>query len=691
MNSTILSVEDDALLALLGKRLLTNEGFCVIQARNGEDAISIVKEKHDKIDLILMDIDLGHGINGISAAKEILKEFDIPLIFLSSETRKEIIKEAEELPIYGYFIKGSENNSLFSSIRASLRLHKEKKEILGKIKFSQKQDQNSAFPADAPEEETLTESPFSDNALKEKASDKKVPAEKTILENIKDYKLLIDNMGEGFAIVDQFENIIYANRAGEITFGLEPGKFTGRNLKSFCDPTETKLLFQQTEKRQKGLKSVYELKIKLDSGQKKTILVTATPRVNEDGRFTGTFGIFRDVTERKEAVELIKLSEQRFRDIAKNVPGALYQFRIRANRTSYLSYVSEQITEMFGFPVDPNSPEWTLGKHIPEEDRDRFFSSIYNAMNSRSIWEYEGNIICNDGTIKWFQGKAVPMQIGDELVYNGIILDLTEHKQAERLLQHYAEELKLLNATKDKFLSIIAHDLRGPFSGFMGITEDLARNIGKLSNEEISEIADIMHSTSTRIFSLLTNLLEWSRLQTGKFQMKVSELTLYYEVEEVISLFSSSAASKSLEIKNNVNLSAVVYTDYNVLSTILRNLISNALKFTPSGGKITIDSRELDSSAPDSKRVASLETERFIEISVKDSGMGINEEDILKLFRIDTCFSTRGTSGEKGSGLGLILCKELIEKNRGKIKVKSTPGNGTEFTFTLPGIKKAEA
>jgi PAS domain S-box-containing protein len=449
MNSTILSVEDDALLALLGKRLLTNEGFCVIQARNGEDAISTVKEKHDKIDLILMDIDLGHGINGISAAKEILKEFDIPLIFLSAETRKEIVKEAEELPIYGYFVKGSENNALFSSIRASLRLHKEKKELLKKISSSQKQSQNSTFPANATNEEALTGNSFTDNTLNEKSSDKKVPVEKTILENINDYKLLIDNMGEGIAIVDQFENIIYGNRAGEIIFGLEPGKLTGRNLKSFCDPSETQLLYQQTEKRQKGLKSVYELSIKLDSGQKKTILVTATPRVDEDGKFTGTFGIFRDITERKEAVELIKLSEQRFRDIAKNVPGALYQFRVRANRTSYLSYVSEQVTEMFGFPVDPNSPEWTLGRQIPEEDRDRFFSSIYNAINSRSIWEYEGNVICNDGTIKWFHGKAVPMQIGDELVYNGIILDLTEHKQAERLLQHYAEELKLLNATKD--------------------------------------------------------------------------------------------------------------------------------------------------------------------------------------------------------------------------------------------------
>ncbi|MCU7499499.1 MAG: sensor histidine kinase [Ignavibacteria bacterium] len=242
------------------------------------------------------------------------------------------------------------------------------------------------------------------------------------------------------------------------------------------------------------------------------------------------------------------------------------------------------------------------------------------------------------------------------------------HEELKRL----NDELEVSNATKDKFFSILAHDLRSPFFGFLGISEELAKNSASLTKEEVSEYAGIINQSAKKIFNLVNNLLEWSLLQSGRLNPEFGKLNIHDEVESIKGLFISAALNKSITIDNAVEVSEAAYADQNMVETILRNLISNAVKFTGVGGYI---------------RVSSKSTPEFLEISVADSGIGMQEDAARKIFDIDSAQSTKGTHGETGSGLGLVLCRELTEKNGGKLSVESRMGKGTTFTFTLPAFR----
>ncbi|MGE5457856.1 MAG: sensor histidine kinase, partial [Methanococcaceae archaeon] len=218
----------------------------------------------------------------------------------------------------------------------------------------------------------------------------------------------------------------------------------------------------------------------------------------------------------------------------------------------------------------------------------------------------------------------------------------------------------------------IAHDLRGPFSGFLGLTEILAANLDGMEKEEIETCGKVMHSTAKKIFQLLTNLLDWSRLQSDKIELKPMDLNVCAEVENIISLYSTAAENKSILLENNCDKQMWIKSDQNMFSTILRNLISNAVKFTGTGGRISMESKVKNN---------------FVEISVTDSGVGMTQEAMDKVFRIDSGYTTLGTNNEEGTGLGLVLCKELIEKNGGQISVESVPDKGTTFNVKLPAVK----
>ena len=241
-------------------------------------------------------------------------------------------------------------------------------------------------------------------------------------------------------------------------------------------------------------------------------------------------------------------------------------------------------------------------------------------------------------------------------------------KYNERLLQAQ-EELRQLNASKDKFFSIIAHDLRGPFSGFLGLSELLAEEYKELEPVEISQIAESMNKAAKRLFSFLENLLEWSRTQMGRMEYNPTKLDIFETAIRIIGLFTANADEKGISLESKIEKNTFVVADNNMLNTIVRNLVSNALKFTHSGGKITISADEI--------------SDNEIMISVSDTGIGIKAEDIQKIFKIDSKFTTPGTSNEQGTGLGLILCKELVAKNGGELFIESAVGKGTKFYFNL--------
>ncbi len=251
----------------------------------------------------------------------------------------------------------------------------------------------------------------------------------------------------------------------------------------------------------------------------------------------------------------------------------------------------------------------------------------------------------------------------------------SEVKERTKEIAVQNEELKLLNATKDKFFSIIAHDLKNPFNSILGLSELLQVEFDNKSDQEKKEMIDFILSASRSAFGLLENLLEWSRSQLNKIQFTPQSFSLYQIVTNINSLLMLNLKNKNITLVNNIEQKIAVFADKNMFTTVLRNLITNAIKFTPDGGQIVLSSKK---------------TDNLIEISVQDTGVGMDDKTIAKLFRIDNSHTTTGTSGETGTGLGLIICKEFIEKNDGSISVISQLGNGSKFIISIPSAPDIE-
>ncbi len=247
--------------------------------------------------------------------------------------------------------------------------------------------------------------------------------------------------------------------------------------------------------------------------------------------------------------------------------------------------------------------------------------------------------------------------------------EIRVRKFAEERIEQFARELKASNISKDKFFSILAHDLKSPFHALLGYTEILANEYETLTETERKTYIRILRESIKNVYGLLENLLQWSRLQSGKMDFLPETLDLSNMIEEAVDLFHGNALKKNIRVTYRSGKKYMVKADHNMIRSVLQNLISNAIKFTPEGGKIDIMAEKLPG---------------FIEVLIKDTGIGMSTEDLDKLFRIDISYTRTGTAKETGTGLGLILCKELLEKNGGKIWVESETDKGSNFHFTLP-------
>lgn len=248
--------------------------------------------------------------------------------------------------------------------------------------------------------------------------------------------------------------------------------------------------------------------------------------------------------------------------------------------------------------------------------------------------------------------------------------DITEKNQVEERIRSKNEELQKINAEKDKFFSIIAHDLRSPFSAFLGLTQLMVQDLPSLKLDNIQEIALLMRESATNLHRLLENLLQWSRLHRGMIAFNPHHFVLLEKINNSMQSVLEIAIDKGVDIAINIPEEMVVYADENMLESTIRNLVTNAVKFTDKGGKILISARtDFNGDA---------------EISIKDTGIGMNEKMLEKLFKIDELSSRQGTNGEPSSGLGLILCKDFIDRHEGKIWVESIEFMGSTFHITLP-------
>ena len=284
----------------------------------------------------------------------------------------------------------------------------------------------------------------------------------------------------------------------------------------------------------------------------------------------------------------------------------------------------------------------------------------------------EQKLIQLDGSIIDISISSSPIVFKNLNADQLVIKDISERIKSEEEIKRYSKELEKSNASKDKFFSIISHDLRSPFQGLLGLANIVTEEFDDLTNEELKEFLNNINRSSKNLFNLIENLLQWSRLQRGKIDIELIQNNLYSDIYYNINLLKPNADSKNISIVVEVDKDIEIYSDSNAFNSILQNLISNAIKFTKPGGKIEI---------------SAIENVDFIEIIISDTGVGIPEEAIPLLFRIDSQHSTQGTEKETGTGLGLVICKELVEMQGGKISVKSKKDFGSSFAFTLKKVK----
>ncbi|MCX7880858.1 MAG: PAS domain-containing sensor histidine kinase, partial [Ignavibacteria bacterium] len=307
---------------------------------------------------------------------------------------------------------------------------------------------------------------------------------------------------------------------------------------------------------------------------------------------------------------------------------------------------------------------------IPEESRKYLEWRYKMRLEGKNIpSQYELELLHKSGSRVYVEVSTVSVGMPGEVVVMGIMRDITDRKKFEIELQKSEERLKELNAAKDKFFNILAHDLRAPISGLISITKALLESYETLAQEDIKVFLSNLLTHTQQTYNLLENLLQWAKTQTGTIYFHPEIIDLYEIALAAKLVHEQNAKQKNIQIKNNVPANSFSYIDLNMISTAVRNLLSNAIKFTHPGGEISIDLVDKVDS---------------YELIVTDTGVGMTEEQLNKLFDMGENVSTDGTMQEKGSGLGLILAKEFIEKNNGSIRVESTLGKGSKFILTLP-------
>ncbi|NQU32317.1 MAG: PAS domain S-box protein [Bacteroidetes bacterium] len=384
---------------------------------------------------------------------------------------------------------------------------------------------------------------------------------------------------------------------------------------------------------------------------------------DNNGKPTQMGGVVSDITERKLLEEQLKI-----KDYALNASPIAVGL---SDLNGILFYANDAYAKLWAY----NSKEEVIGKHVSE-----FASSndqlgvVMKTIKEGKVYRGEGESIRIDGTK--FNSLISARSVTHEdrpVCLMAVFVDITERKRSIQQLKEQSSQLKNLNNTKDKFFSIIAHDLKSPFNSILGFTELLANNYDDFSNEKRLEIIKMLYLTSQRTFELLVNLLDWSTIQRGRLVINKEIINLKSLIDSGISPYKQYSEEKKISVDNNIDHEIQILADKNSIKTVVRNLFINAVKFTHNGGHVKFDAMKLD---------------KNIELMVSDTGVGMNNDRISSIFRIDENVSTPGTNNEKGTGLGLILCKELIGKNGGEISVESKIGKGTVFKVLMPSPHK---
>ena len=375
--------------------------------------------------------------------------------------------------------------------------------------------------------------------------------------------------------------------------------------------------------------------------------------------------IINNITKRVEAEKALLESENKYRILTESSNDLIMRF----DREYRHLYANPATMLYFGM-----QPEVFIGKTHEELG---FSAADYNYWDAKieqvfvTGKQQKEVVKINNGEVHtdW---SLIPEfdKEGNVISVLSYTRDITEVITAQQALKESEKNLKLINAEKDKFFSIIAHDLRTPFIGFLGLTDLLMTDLSSMKSEDIELFASKMNKSAYSLFSLLENLLEWSQMQNGLIKFSPTAINLNDEISFILNTMEESFKGKAINVSKNILFETTISGDKHMLNAVFRNLISNAFKFTPFGGSIEI--------------LSQVDTENNIEISIKDNGIGMSEKIIQNLFSLSEKINRKGTDDKESSGLGLLLVKEYLDKHNGKTSVYSQEGVGSTFVVTLP-------
>jgi len=663
----LLVVEDEIITALAESALLKNNGYEVQAVSNGEQAVEAVK-RNDQIDLVLIDLNLGAGINGAETSKKILEIRELPIVFLTSYTGKEIVDQVRHITRYGYVIKGSGEYLLLSSIEMAIELFQ---------------------------------------------SRKKLEAVET------NFHQLTGSMNEVFWLHDaKDKSIVYLSPAYE--------KIWGRSCQSFYDNPKSFMEVihpddrERVEKIHKDMKLnplpfEYEYRIIRDDGELRWIRARRNPVFDKNGKIFRYVGIAEDITQRKNAVnelqkknselqtlneeihatlekleaaneELVKKnhslfeSEEKFRNLTESSPIAIMihqgNFWVYTNHigVEISGYSEEELYNMnFWDFVDPEYQYLVRGRGLDRQNSENFDTS------------YEFSITTKDGSKKWVSLK------GNSIVFNGepagmiSVIDITARKLAENELietnreleaaleksREFAIAAEAANIAKSQFLANMSHEIRTPMNGIIGITSLL---LDSPLTDEQKKFIEIIQRSGDNLLSIINEILDLSKIESQKFELDFKNFNLQEAMYDIIDILALKASKKNLAFNFTIDdaIPSLLNGDLGRIRQVVINLTYNAIKFTDEG-KVDVSVRMIDESDSDVK----------LKFEINDTGIGIQKEHLNDLFIPFTQVDAGMNRKYGGTGLGLAISKKIVTLMGGEIGVENNEQNGSLFWFTI--------
>lgn len=635
----ILIIEDNPADAVLIREILNDVD---------ENATSIVHEKrlatgiaclsHNSIDIILLDLGLPDS-QGLDTLRRVYESAgNIPIVVMTGLSDKALGLNAVQMGAQDYLIKGQfDGNLLIHSLHYAIERRKFQERI----------------------EETEEQ-----------------------------FRAIFEQAAVGIAQVGLSGQWFRINKRLCEILQYDCEELLKRNIHELIHPLDLQASRESIERLIRGdiKNSTMEIRYLKSDGSIVWVNLTRSLVRDSAGNPKYFISVLEDISRRKDAEAALHEIAASFTTIFRETPSPIAITSLEDNTIIDVNSAFERIS---GYKRDEVIGKSTVQMGLFENNRDR--DRIYREIRRKGVVrDQEINFRMKTGTTAIGLLSSAIIEMNGKPSLLTVVTDITDRRRAIEQIKQYVEELQAnklvleenarkmselndnlrdLNLSKDKFFSIVAHDLRSPFSALLGFSEYLSQNIDELTTEEIKEYTGRIHKSLLNVFKLIENLLQWSRLQTNRLEFSPVSFSLNSLIEDIIEIYHGSAVHKGIKLidltPENINIRA----DKDMIETVIRNLISNAIKFTEREGSITIKAARYPG---------------YTEVEVEDTGIGISHEDQSRLFKLDENITTIGTEKEKGTGLGLIISREFVEKHGGTLRVESTPGKGSRFIFTLP-------